>query len=259
MRWNQLAAALMVACATTACLAETPEFSNNRPLAMPLLQGGRLFSGQGWWARYGEPVNATALAQAEASPSDQTAPAGPMPMYGDGNIFGPGSCDCPPPCIGHLWAGYFQNPKRCHAHHLLNRNCGACGDGCGTCGKTCCGPIARILGHGGCNSCSTSDSCGCTTPVTCTTPAADCGCKPACCKSRPCHLGNCWRGFMAHWSCGCNSCSSPVSCGCATPTTTPTDVPAPTPAAPYGGQQASQRPPVPLPDEPVLYPLPRLN
>jgi hypothetical protein len=45
-----------------------------------------------------------------------------------------------------------------------------------------------------------------------------------------------------------------VSCGCATPTS-----PAPSQAAEYGEKQASQRPPVPLPDEAVLYPLPRLN
>ena len=78
MRWTQLAAALLAAFAATTCLAETPEWSGNRPQAMQLLQGGRLFSGQGWWSRYGEPVNATALAQADSSPSDKSGPAGPM-------------------------------------------------------------------------------------------------------------------------------------------------------------------------------------
>jgi hypothetical protein len=247
MRWTQLAAALTVVFAATACLAETPEFSGNRPQAMQPLQGGRLFSGQGWWNRYGEPVNATALAQAESLPSDQSVPAGPMPMYGDGYIYGPGTCDCPPPCIWHLWAGYYSNPKRCHPHQS-HRNGGACADGCGTCGNGC-GPFAKLFGHGSCNSCTTSASCGCTTPVTCTTAAPDCGCKPVCGKCRPCHMGNCWRGFMAHWSCGCDSCSAPLSCGCATPTYD----------APSTEKQASQRPPVPLPEEAVLYPLPRLN
>src|SRR5205823_4683347 len=110
MRWTRLAAVL-AACFASACFAETPEWSGNRPQAMQLFQG-RLFGGQGWWSRYGEPVNSEALSQAETLP-DKTAPAGPMPAFGDGYIYSPGACDCPPPCIGHLWAGYFQNPKRC--------------------------------------------------------------------------------------------------------------------------------------------------
>ena len=53
--------------------------------------------------------------------------------------------------------------------------------------------LSGIFGHGGCNSCSTPAICGCTTPVTCTTAAPDCGCKPVCGKCRSCHLGNHWR------------------------------------------------------------------
>jgi hypothetical protein len=64
MRWTQLAAALIVACGATACLAETPQNSTNRPQAMPLMQSGRLFGGANWWSRFGEPVNSVALAQA---------------------------------------------------------------------------------------------------------------------------------------------------------------------------------------------------
>ena len=132
MRWTHLAT-LLVACSATACLAETPDFSGSRPQAMQLFQG-RLFSGQGWWNRYGEPVNAAQLAQAETVPADKAAPAAPMNGYGadggygDGYIYSPGACDCPPPCIWHLWAGYVQIPKRCYPYgHHGRRNCN---DGC---------------------------------------------------------------------------------------------------------------------------------
>src|SRR5436309_3547467 len=120
MRWTHLAVVL-AACSATACLAETPDWSANRPQAMQMFQG-RLFSGQSWWSRYGEPVNATELAQAETLPADKTAAAAPMPAYGDGYIYSPGACDCPPPCIWHLWTGYYQNPKRCNPH-VGRRNC----------------------------------------------------------------------------------------------------------------------------------------
>src|SRR5262245_1214652 len=142
MRWTLLAA-LFAACCATNCLAETPDVAGSRPQAMQLFQG-RLFSGQGWWNRYGEPVNATALA---AQPAEKLAPVGPMPAYGDGYVFGPGSCDCPPPCISHLWNGYYQNPKRCHPH--VHRHCGCAngsivGDECAPCR----GMLARVFGNG---------------------------------------------------------------------------------------------------------------
>ncbi len=247
MRWTHLAAALIVACGATACLAETPQFSSNRPQAMPMIQSGRLFGGAGWWSRYGEPVNSVAMAQADASPSDKLVENGPMPMHGDGYVYSPDTCDCPPPCISHLWAGYFQNPKRCGHHHLLNRHCG-CGaaDACGTCGNGC-GPRSKLFGKNCCSTCDSGKSCGCTTPVTCTTPAADCGCKPVCGKCRHFHHG--LRGCMAHWN--CNSCSSPVSCGCGM--TLPTQAQAPS------EKQAAIGPPKPLPEEAILYSLPRLN
>lgn len=253
MRWIHVTAACCALSIAATCLAETPDWSGNRPQATQLFQGGRLFGGQGWWNRYGEPVNSAALAQADASPNNG-GPAPPMPAYGDGYIYSPGACDCPPPCIWHLWAGYFQNPKRCHQHQLFNHGgCGTCDDGCGNCCRPIRGTLAKVFCHGGCDSCSapscsTSASCGCATP-TCSTPAADCGCKPVCCKCRPCHLANAWRCFAAHWSCGCDSCSSPVSCGCATPA----------PATVGPEKQASQGLPVPLPEEAMLFPLPRLN
>ena len=239
MRWTHLAAVLIVAGSAANSLAEAPDFSANRP---QLLQAGRLFAGQNWWTRYGEPVNATALAQAEASPSDK-AQTGPIPMYGDGYVYGPGACDCSPPCIWHLWAGYYQNPKRCHPHNWGNRNCGACGDMCGNGG----GGFCKLFAKGCCETCgSPAGSCSCAAPVSCTAAASDCGCKPVCGKCRHCHLGH---KFLAHWNCGCKSCSAPLSCGCAAPAS---------PAFP-SEKQASNAAPVPLPDEAVLFPLPRLN
>ena len=272
MRWIRLVAAAVVVSNAAWCFAETPEYSNNRPQPMSLMQG-RLFGGQAWWARFGEPVNATAMAQAEVSPSDKT---GPMPLYGDGGyVYSPGACDCSAPCISHLWNGYYQNPKRCNPHQLFNRHCGcnACDNGCGSCGH--CHPmLTRLFGHGCCNanSCTSAASCGCAAPV-CTTPApscaapscgapscevpscaapsctttADCGCKPLCGKSRHCHFK--LRSCMAHWSCGCDSCSAPVSCGCATP------------AGPalMSEKQATNGPPVPMAEEAALFPLRRLK
>ena len=242
MRWTHLAAALSVTCGATACLAETPQTSSNRPQAMPLIQAGRLFAGANWWTRYGEPVNSVALAQADASPSDKAGVYGPMPMHGDGYVYTPDACDCPPPCIDQLWAGYYQNPKRCNPghHNLFNRHCGNDWGSCSAYGK--------VFGAGCCSTCDSGKSCGCTTPVTCTTAAPDCGCKPVCGKCRHFHHG--LRGCMAHWN--CNSCSAPIGCGCA----------AAVPSGPFQApseKQAINGPPRPLPEEPILYSLPRLN
>ena len=240
MRWTHFAAALIVAAGTMNCLAETPEF--NRQRGLPNFQA-RLFGGQNWWTRYGEPVNSVALAQAEASPSDKVT-GGVVPMYGAGYIYGPDTCDCSPPCVWDLWHGYFQDPKRCHPGGLGGRHCGACGGACGACG---CGGFAKLYSKGCCDTCGgNAGSCSCAAPVSCTTAASDCGCKPVCGKSRHCHRGH---RFMAHWNCGCNSCSAPLGCGCATPVA---------PAYP-SEKQISSGPPVPLAEEAVLYPLPRLN
>lgn len=261
MRWTQLAV-LFAACCATQCLAEMPDMSGSRPQAMQLFQG-RMFGGQNWWSRYGEPVNATALAQAETLPADKNMSGAPMSAYGDGYIYGPGSCDCPPPCISHLWNGYFQNPKRCHTHGLFGRQggYGDCDNGSGNCGNgggcgPCRGMLANVFGHGCnsgcCNSCGGNDSCSCAAPVTCTTAAPDCGCKPVCGKCHACHVGHKWRCFTAHWNGGCNSCScsTPVGCGCATATP---DITIPS------EKQAFKGPPKPLPEEALLHPLPRLN
>lgn len=232
--------------AQAACLAETPETA--RPEAGPLLGRGRLFNNQNWWTRFGEPVNATALAVADGAKGD----IAPVAMYGHDYVYGPGSCDCPPPCIDQLWNGYYQHPKRCDGYVPLfgGRHCGDCGD-CG-CGKGHCG----LFGHGkgcGCGDsigCTTKAACGCSAPIGCTASVPDCGCKPACgCKHA--HLGHKWKGFFAHWNCGgCDSCSAPLGCGCATPIAPEVQIPS--------EKQALIRP-SPIPDEATLIALPRLN
>src|SRR6476620_5675457 len=70
MRYTRLLATLFVALGAMQCLAETPDWSQNQPQAMSILQRTRLFSGPNWYSRYGEPVNAAALEQADVSPSD---------------------------------------------------------------------------------------------------------------------------------------------------------------------------------------------
>jgi hypothetical protein len=248
MKWTRVVAGLIVALGATACLAETPDLASSRPSAISLLQRGPLFGGQNWWNRFGEPVNATALANAETSVSDRTA--GPMPIYGDGYIYGPGSCDCSPPCIWQLWNGYYQYPKRCHPGGWLN-GCG--GNGCG--GNGCCGNGwgcgNSLFGCGkGCGGSCATAAPACAAPVGCTTTAS-CGCKPVCGKCRQCHLSGLFHGWTAHWHKPCRSCTTPLGCGCTAPAA-PIIEPGPS-------QQAATQLPVPLPEDAALFQLPRLN
>ena len=167
MRYSRLLATLLVALGATQCLAETPDWSQNSPQAMSILQRTRLLSGPNWYSRYGEPVNAAALEQVDNSPSDKGGVLPAPSVYGDGYIYGPGACDCPPPCIWGLWTGYFQNPWRCHPGNWLHhRHCGAGGDPCGSCGNGC-----GLFGHNRCNS-----SCSCTAAVGCSTPTCTTAC-----------------------------------------------------------------------------------
>jgi hypothetical protein len=239
MRWILVASGLIVVLLASNCLAERPDFAGDQPSAISILQRSRLLTGQNWWSRFGEPVNATALSQMDASPSDKGMMAGPMPIYGDGYAFAPGSCDCPPPCIWDLWTGYYQNPHRCHPDcHLLHRRCGHCGG---------CGGACSHCGRGCGQSCAAKAPCGCSAPVSCTTAASGCGCKPVCGKCRQCHLGM-WHGFAAHWTKPCGSCSMPLGC-CSTVM--------PDAAPPLYEKQATGKQPMPLLDEAALLPLPR--
>jgi hypothetical protein len=248
MKWTRVVAGLVVALGATVCLAETPDFASSRPSAISLMQRGPLFSGQNWWSRFGEPVNANALASAEASLSDKAA--GPAPIYGDGYIFGPGSCDCSPPCIWQLWAGYYQDPHRCHPGHWMRRNCGngGCGNGCCGCGNGCCN---ALFGCGkACGASCAAAAPACAAPVGCSATAS-CGSKPVCGKCRQCHLSGLFHGWTAHWHKPCRSCASPISCGCTT---------AAEPIIEPGlSKQTATQLPVPLTEDAALFQLPRLN
>ncbi len=229
----------LVALAAAACLAETPELAGARPQTAPLLSRGRLFNGQNWWTRFGEPVNAAALAADDGAKGD----IAPVAMYGHDYIYGQGSCDCPPPCIDHLWTGYYQHPKRCDPYvPLFHRHCGDCGH----CGK--------LFGHGkgcGCGDaigCTTKAACGCAEPITCTS-VPDCGCKKPVCGCKHFHLGHKWKGFMAHWN-RCDSCSAPLGCGCGAPLA---------PGMPIPSEKQALTQPQPLPEDAALIALPRLN
>jgi hypothetical protein len=235
MRWNSVLAGLAVVLSATVATAETPYLGSESTTATSVLMRSRLMSGQTWWSRFGEPVNSGALASAEASPSDKGLYGAPLPVYGDGYAFGLGSCDCPPPCIWDLWAGYEQHPMRCYPYgHFRNHRCGRCGGCGGACGNGCC------------QSC-TAKVPSCPAPVSCTAAVPGCGCKPVCGKCRHFHFGR-WHGFAAHWTKSCDSCSKPLGCGCATPVGPP----------PGWEKQASGSPPKPLLGD-ALYPLPRVN
>jgi len=169
MKWMSLASGMVAALAATACLAETPEFSSGRAALAPVLPAGRQFGGENWWTRFGEPVNAVALAEVAPAKAAGMEASGPVPLYGDGYIFGPGSCDCPPPCIYHLWDGYAQHPKRCNPYvPWFHGQCGDCDGGCGNGGCGHCG-LGRGCGcgKGCCPSCATKAACGCGQPVSC--------------------------------------------------------------------------------------------
>jgi hypothetical protein len=241
MKWTGLATGLAVTLLAAACLAETPDWSGGGSATTPTLRG-RMFGSQNWWTRFGEPVNATALAEQEPIKAGEAAP---MPLHGDGYVYSPGACDYSPPCIDHLWNGYAQWPKRCNPYHGLFNRCGnGCDNGCGCgnmvgCGKGCgCAP-----------SCTTKAGCGCSEPVGCTTAVGDCGCKPVCGACHSFHLCDKWRCFTAHWHRSCDSCSAPISCGCSTPVSNmmPSE------------KQSTMRPPTPLPEEASLIRLPRMK
>lgn len=174
---------------TLAASAQTlPESSTSRgsgPWLVPTAAGTHH-----WWTRYGEPVNAAQLA---AQPSSGSAHLGApaVSLYGPGYVYGPGSCDCPPPCIWDLWTGYVQNPKRCHPGcGWLHGRCGHCGADAAACcqaeGSTCCRTfclgqrIREVLSH--CHACDAAcgrgPACGCTVPASPPVPATSAALVP---------------------------------------------------------------------------------
>jgi hypothetical protein len=257
MKWSGLTVGLVVALAATTALAERPELMGSRPaMSGQLMRTGQLLGGSNWWTRYGEPVNAVALAQEPVKGEIVPAAFG---MHGPDYVYGPGACDCPPPCIDHLWAGYSQHPKRCHGFHGMKG--WLRGHGC------CCGKGGH--GCGDCLSC-TKSACGCHEPVSCAAPVTcaavpDCGCaKPACgCKRVHFHLKDKFKGWMAHWNRGCCD-SSPLGCGCTTPVSCGCAMPLdkggpPPPPVLLPERQAPLSLPTPSADEAAFFDLPRIN
>jgi len=155
MKWMHVLA-IFAASWTTACWAEMPQYFGTQPMPLSGMMSSGITSGQNWWARYGEPVNLTALNQPAPAKGDIYSAPAPAPMYGPGYYFGPGSCDCPAPCVLGLWAGYYQNPHRCNPHGgCLHGHCGGgmFGGGCGMCGRGACGSCG--------SGCGAAPACGC--------------------------------------------------------------------------------------------------
>jgi hypothetical protein len=179
-----------------------------------------IFSQISWWARFGQPV--------EPPPGAEPAVAGEPPVvhdhgYGFGYVYGPGACDCRPPCTDQLWAGYQQMPWRCSHPQYKERYRGFCGSGCGS----------------GCGACGQAIGCTVAAP-SCTDSCADACASPVCCKPK------CKKQWFAHWHWGkkgcdsCDSCSAPIGCGCAVPVNG---------AVPAADAPPAVGPPVPAADE----------
>lgn len=230
MKWKCVSlcvVAMLGLCASA--FAQQPILSSRRTAPAESEVRRPIFSQVSWWAKFGQPVE----------PAVEAAPAGEPPLvhdhgYGFGYVYGPGSCDCRPPCTDQLWAGYEQMPRRCtHPQYKYRGYCGSCGN------------------HGSCG--HVANHCGCTTPApTCTDAVASCTdsvcCQPKCKK--------CKKQWFAHWHWGkkgccdtCDSCSAPVSCGCAMPAS---------PLPPAAGAPAVG-PPVPAADEASILKKPLLQ
>jgi hypothetical protein len=250
MRMTGLSLALVVV-AQAACLAETPELAGRRSEPAGLFSRSRMFNNQNWWTRFGEPVNAEALAATDGIKGD----VAPAAMYGHDYIYGPGSCDCPPPCIDDLWSGYYQHPKRCDGYHGLFGRCGHFGGGCGHCGGRGCGHCGgKLFGHH--KGCGCGDHVSCTTKAACDCPAPSCtskvdSCCAPICGGKKAHFAHKWKCFKAHWNRDCcDSCSAPLGCGSALPLAPEVQIPS--------EKQAITRP-QPLPEDAALLVLPRIN
>ena len=241
MKWKSVTLCAVAMLGITASgFAQQPTLSARRSVQAP----GRMavtaeaparrsvFSQISWWAKFGQPVEGAV----------EAAPAAEPPVihdhgYGFGYVYGPGSCDCRPPCIDQLWAGYEQMPFRCsHPQYKYRGSCGSCGNGS-------CGHVSD------CGCTTAAPSCGCTTAApsctdSCTSSVC---CKPKCKKCKQ---------WFAHWNWGkkccdtCDSCSAPVSCGCAMPVGG---------AAPPAVCAPAVGPPVPAADEASILKKPLLQ
>jgi hypothetical protein len=237
MKWKSVTlCAVAILGITASNYAQQPTLSARRTaqpagsMTVPAAPQARkpIFSQISWWAKFGQPVEGAV----------EAAPAGEPPVihdhgYGFGYVYGPGSCDCRPPCTDQLWAGYEQMPWRCSHPQYKEKYRGYCGS----------------CGNGGCGHVS---DCGCTTAV------PSCAAAPSCtdsCTSSVCCKPKCkkCKQWFAHWHWGkkgcdtCDSCSAPMSCGCAAPVSCGCAMPVG--GAPPAVGAPAVGPPVPAADE----------
>ena len=201
MKWKSVTLCAVAMLGVTASgFAQQTTLSSRRTVPAAPQARKPIFSQISWWAKFGQPVE-----------GGVEVPAGEPPVihdhgHGFGYVYGPGSCDCRPPCTDQLWAGYEQMPWRCSHPQYKERYRGYCG----SCGNGGCGHASD------CGCTTAAPSCGCTTAApsctdSCTSSVC---CKPKCKKCKQ---------WFAHWNWGkkccdtCDSCSAPVSCGCAMP------------------------------------------
>jgi hypothetical protein len=240
MKWKSVTLCAMAMVGLTA--GSSPQAAERLPVQPPTLTARRslpldtqvqrpILSQISWWARFGQPVEPPPGVPEGAVVGD--APVVHDHGYGFGYVYGPGACDCRPPCIDQLWDGYQQMPWRCSHPRYKERHYGSCGS-CGACGNGGCGHAV------GCGCATAAPSCtdACTSPVCC---------KPKCKRCKQ---------WFAHWSWGkkccdsCDSCSAPIGCGCAVPVGG---------APPAADAPPAVGPPVPAADEASILKKPLLH
>lgn len=257
MKWTSLAiCTALTALVASPALADYPATSDGQSLQTSPLRRPGAFNPLGWWTKFGEPVSAPVVTDNAGHGPAAVEPA-TFSHYGYDYVYGPGSCDCPAPCIDNLWSGYSQNPWRC-GHHKLFHKMRGCGHCCDTCGPAC-GAVAADCGCGvptpACDAPTCAAPPSCAGPPSCAAPPA-CGCEapPACGCEAPLACMSCCKprkSWFAHWHWGksnccdtCDSCAAPVDCGCA----------APSGGEPYGPPDAA--PPAPTVDDATTFNLP---
>ena len=216
MNWKSLTVVVGAALLATTAAAQQPTLTGGRSVPAAAAIRRPMFSQISWWAKYGQPLEAP---PAEPGAAEVAPNAEPEVLHdhghGFGYVYGPGSCDCRPPCTDQLWAGYSQQPWRC-SHPRYKE--GGFLSKCGACGHV--------------------SDCGCTTNCGC---ATSCGCNNGCGG----HAFKPFKQWLAHWNCGnaccdtCDSCTAPIGCAAPAEHAAP---PAPEAAAPV-------TPPVPSVDE----------
>lgn len=214
MKWSLGPTALLLALAAGAPLlaAEPAGPAPGEPVARPAIWPGKL----GFGFLSGNHVRPVSNAAGGEIVAGEHYGGG---VIAGGDVYGPGSCECQPPCVNHLWDGYVQRPRRCghFGHH--GRGCQSCGAGYSGFGCGCGLKLGSWFGSGcdsGCGDACETD-CG---------AVADCGA----CGRKPlfggCKLFGCGGHSYSGLGCGCGpfkhgglgkfwaSCFGGDDCGC---------------------------------------------